>query len=347
MSLPDPAAPRKPNRWGLYAPFVALAVAIAAWSGFWVWAKGQVEARLDAAAGAAAHAGYAIVWKAREVGGYPFRLDVTLTDVRVREPAGWALQAPRLEAEANAYAPTRWLIAAPQGLTFVRPEGGPVAVSGKLIRASLSHLDARPPSFSFEGVDLAFQPAAGAQPFALTKAQRMEFHLRAGPDDEGGVFIRVDGGRARLGGLFARIAQGKPVSFVWNSTLSKMSAFTGRDWPDAVRRWTAAGGRMSVRNGAITAGDALVAATSGQLGAAADGRLAGELALTLRQAPRGLAVLADEGLVAPEAAQAATEVAKARQAGADTARASLDFMAGRTVFGPVSLGPAPKVYDPR
>ncbi len=345
MSVPDPSASRKPNRWGLYGPFIALALAIAAWSGFWVYARGQVQTRLDAAAAAANQAGYHVSWKGREVGGYPFRLDVALTDFQVREPGGWGLSAPRLDAEANAYAPTHWLIATPQGLTFVRPLGGPVAVSGKLIRASVSHFDLRPPSFSFEGVDLAFQPVPGAQPFALTKAARVEFHLRAGPDDEGGVFARVDGGEARLSGLFARVAQGKPVSAVWNSTLSKMSAFSGPDWAGAVRHWQAGGGRMNVRNGGFTAGDALLNVVSGQLAAGPDGRLSGVLNLTLRQAPRGLAALADTGVVAPQSAEAATAVAEARQGSGDTAQAALTFQAGRTIFGPVSLGPAPKVYD--
>ena len=33
-----------------------------------------------------------------------------------------------------------------------------------------------------------------------------------------------------------------------------MSAFEGRTWPDAVRHWTAAGGRMNVREAGLTAG---------------------------------------------------------------------------------------------
>lgn len=347
MSLPDPSAPRKPNRLGLYAPFVLLAVAVALWSGFWIYARGQVEARLDAAAAAAAHAGYQVAWSSRAVGGYPFRLDVTLTEVRAHEPGGWGLEAPRLEAEANAFSPTHWLIAAPHGLTFVRPQGGPVAVAGRLIRASLSHFDARPPSLSVEGVDLTFRPAAGAQPFALATAGRAEFHLRAGPDDEGGVFAMVQAGKAGPGGVIARVAGDKPVALTWNSTLSKMSAFSGRDWAAAVRAWTAAGGRMSVRNAGLTAGAAQVNVTSGQLSVAGDGRLSGALDLTLRQAPRGLAALADAGVVAADAAQSAAEVAQARQGGGDTAQAALTFQAGQTTFGPVALGPAPKVYDSR
>ena len=350
MSLPDPPPtrkPRPPERWGLYAPFIALALAVAAWSAFWVVARDRLSTGLDAAAGRLSEAGYPITWKDRVVGGYPFRMDVTLTEVRARAPGGWALEAPRLEAEANAYSLGNWLIAAPAGLTFVRPLGGPVKVTGQLVRASLTHLDARPPSLSFEGVKLNFAPAPGAQPFALTAADRVEFHLRAGPNDEGGVFASVENGQARLSGLFARVAAGKPISIVWNSTLSKMSAFAGATWPDAVRHWSDAGGAMTVRDAGITAGDAIIGASGGTLRAAADGRLSGTLPLTLRQAPRALGALGDEGVIDRQAAVAASEVAQARQGAGDAAQAALYFQAGRTTLGPVALGAAPKVYDPR
>ncbi|MDB5422727.1 MAG: hypothetical protein JWQ29_143, partial [Phenylobacterium sp.] len=283
MSLPDPPPPRKPRRLGLYGPFILLAIAIVGWSGFWFWARGQAAQRMDAAVGELKRAGYAVSWKERTLGGYPFRMDVTLTDFSAREPSGWAIQAPRLEAEAFMHSLGLWLVAAPQGMSFVRPQGGPVAVRGELIRASLSHLDRRPPSFSFEGVKLAFAPEPGAQPFGLASADRVEFHLRAGPDDEGGVFAEVKNGKANLSGLLARIAGGKPVSLTWNSTLSKVSAFTGPTWPEAVRHWTAAGGRMTVRSAGLTAGDALIGANGGSLGAGADGRLTGQLDVTLRQ----------------------------------------------------------------
>ncbi len=358
MSLPDqpPARkpqpgkpqPGKPRRWGLFAPFIALAIAAAAWSGFWVMARDRLGAGLDTAAANLTAAGYPLTWKDRTIGGYPFRMDVTLTEVRAGAPGGWALEAPRIDAEANAFSLGSWLVAAPVSLTFVRPEAGPVVVTGQLIRASITHLTAHPPSLSFEGVKLNFAPAPGAQPFALTAADRVEFHLRAGPNDEGGVFASVENGQARLTGLFARVAAGKPISIVWNSTLSKMSAFTGKSWPDAVRHWSDAGGAMTVRQAGLTAGDAVVGATGGALRAASDGRLAGSLPLTLRQAPRALTALGETGVIDPTAATAAGQVAEARQApGGDAAQATLYFQAGRTTLGPVALGAAPKVYDPR
>jgi hypothetical protein len=347
MSLPDPQPPRKLLRLGLWLPFVALGLLIVGWSAAWFWARGQVATRMDAAVEAAGRAGYQIAWKDRAIAGYPFRLDVNLTEARIREPSGWALEAPRLDGEAFMHAPTHWLLAAPDGLTFVRPVGGPVVVKGQGLRASLTHLTAHPPSFSFEGVKLTFAPAPGAQPFALTSADRVEIHLRAGPNDEGGVFTMLEGGKAQLSGLFARIAGGKPVAIVWNSTLSKISALSGASWPDAVRHWSDAGGRMTVRNAGLTAGDAVIGVTSGTLGVAADGRASGSLAVTLRQAPRGLAALSDTGVIPPESAEAATAVTQARQGAGDVAQATIVFQAGRTTLGPVALGAAPRIYGPR
>jgi hypothetical protein len=347
MSLPDPAAPRKFSRLGLYIPFGIALVLIIAWSAAWLWARSETQAKMDQAVADLNRAGYQISWKDREVGGYPFRLDVTLTDARVREPSGWGLEAPSIEAEAYLHAPGHWMIAAPQSLTFVRPEGGPVTVTGRMMHAALFDLGQRPPSFDFQGLNLAFQPQPGAQPFFLSNADKVEFHLRAGPDDEGGVFLTVDKGKARLSGLFARIAGDKPISITWNATLSKMSAFTGNDWASAVRRWTDAGGEMRLRQAGITAGEALIGANSGSLTVGRDGRARGVLDVTLRQAPRALGAMGQSGVIAPEAAQAATDVAQAREGPDRTARAQITFQAGRTTLGPVAIGPAPKVYEVR
>ena len=346
MSVHDPIAARKPRRLGLYLPFVLLLLAALGWTFFWFWMRGEVQKQMDAAVADLGRGGYQVSWSARRLGGYPFRMDVSLTDAKVRDPSGWALQAPVLEGEAFLYAPGHWMLAAPQGLTFVRPVGGAVAVTGKVLHASLTDLAKRPPSFSFQGQDMTFLPGVGAEPYALQSAQNVEFHLRAGPDDEGGVFARVDNGKARLGGLFGRIAGEKPISLTWNSTLSKMSAFTSDDWPGAVRRWTEAGGRMTLRQGQLTAGDALIESRDGTLSVGRDGRLRGRLAVTLRQAPRALGAMAETGVLPYPTADAASAVATARQQG-DTARATLDFEAGQTTLGPVAIGPAPKVYTPR
>lgn len=350
MSVPDPTAPRKLSRLGLYIPFALMAAFGVAWSVGWVWARGEVTTRMDASVAALRAAGYEAAWERREIGGYPFRLNVTLTQARIADRSGWALEAPRIEAQAFLHAPTSWVIAAPDTLTFVRPIGGPVRVRGKLIRASLSRLTSRPPNLSFEGVDLTFEPAAGAQPFGLTAAERVEFHVRRAPKDvgdEAGVWLSVKNGKARLSGLLGRIAADKPVSIEWDGRLSNITAFQGRDWADAVRRWTAAGGQMTVRRAGLTAGDAVIGVNSGTLRVDSAGRLAGVLDASLRQAPRALNAMGAAGAIPRDTAEAAAAVATVRQEGGDLARATINFEAGQTTLGPVALAPAPKVYEPR
>lgn len=348
MSVPDPSAPRKLSRLRLYVVFgVALLLAVA-WTGAWVWARGEVKAQMDEGVAALKQAGYEVAWRDRGVGGYPFRLNVTLTEARIRDRSGWALEAPKLEAQAFMHAPTTWILAAPEGVTFVRPVGGPVRVTGKLVRASLSHFQNTPPNISFEGTGLVFQPAAGAQPFGLQAAERVEFHLRQAPSevgDEAGAWLSVKDGKAQLSGLLGRIAGEKPISIEWDGRLSKISAFRGRDWREAVRNWTNAGGQMSVKRGGLTAGDAVIGVNSGTLRVGTDGRLSGVLDVSLRQAPRALGAMGASGAIPKERADAAVAVATARQEG-DLARATLNFEAGQTTLGPVAIAPAPKVYEP-
>lgn len=348
MSLHDLPPPRKRSRLGLYLPF-ALAVLVAvAWTAGWLWVRGEVRSRMDESVATLKRAGYEVSWKDRGIGGYPFRFNVNLTDARIREPSGWSLEAPVLEAQSRVSSPTSWVIVAPQGATFVRPMGGPVQVKGKVIRASLTHLSEVPPRFSFEGVDLTFQPGAGAQPFGLEAAKRVEFHLRGNKElDEGLVSVRVEDGKARLAGLFGRIAGERPVSIVWTAALTKISAFSGPDWPGAVRRWVDAGGRMNLREAGVTAGEAVLGSNSGTLTVAADGRLSGVLDVTLRQGPRALGAMGETGLIPQERAEAAAAVAAAREGTGDAARATIHFQAGQTTLGPVALGPAPRVYGPR
>ncbi len=341
--MPDPDTTRKSSRLGLYIPFGLLGLAIIAWTAAWFWARGQVESRLDSAQAALRKAGYELSWESRSVDGFPYRLNITLIEPRIADPSGWAIATPRLEGQTYLLSAGHWMIAATEGLTFTRPMGGPVTVTGDILRASLRHMERRPPNISFEGVKLRFAPGAGAMPFALSAADRVELHFRAGPDDEGGVFAKVEGGKARLSGLFARIAEDKPITMTWNSTLSKMSAFRGNNWPQAVRAWTAAGGRITVRDAGVTAGEAVIGTRNGTLTVGADGRIRGALDLSLRQAPKTIAAMGETGAIPPTAAVAAAVVAQARQQG-DIVRATLTFQAGQITLGPVALAPAPRVY---
>jgi hypothetical protein len=345
MSLHDLPPPRKRRRLGVWLPFAIAVVLSIAWTGWWLWARGEARAQLDAGAQSLRKAGYDVAWQEASLGGYPFRLDIVLTGARLADRSGWALETPRLEAEANMLALGHWMLATPQGLSVIRPKGGRIDVTGKLLRASLRSLDDTPPAFSFEGAELAFAPGAGAQPFALAGAKKVELHLRKGPDDEGGLFAKLDGGRATPGRLLAVAGEGKPVSFAWNSTFSKSSALKGDDWAGAVRAWSDAGGSIHLRDAGLTAGEVSITARDATLNVGRDGRLSGNLPATLRNGPRALLALGQLAAIPPETAETAALIASARQGLGQTALATVYFQAGQATLGPVAIAPAPKVYE--
>ncbi|MFI4973460.1 MAG: DUF2125 domain-containing protein [Caulobacterales bacterium] len=332
MTLPDRAPPRKPSRLGLYGPFVLLLIVLAAWSAYWIWARGKLEQRVDRGAASLRAAGFEVAWTSRRIYGFPFRLDLDFANLRLREASGWALAAPLLKCEAWAYTPGHWIAVASQGVTFTRPSGGGVSVGGQALRASLSALGESPPRLSVEGLNLTFTPAPGARPFFAQTARELHLHTRAGPDDQGAVYFSLEGVAADPSGVIGRIADGKPVSIEADAIFSHASALSGHDWPGMVRAWSRAGGALRVRQATIQAGEALLDARTGDISVGEDGRLHGRLTASLRDAPRAVSILGG-GPAAELVAGAVT-----------AAPLTIQFENGRTELGVVPVAGAPKVF---
>lgn len=344
MSVPDPAPPRKPRRLWLYLPYVLLVGALIVWTSLWFAARRGAEARIAAYAQSLRAGGLEVGWEQADYGGYPFRVNVTLSGLRIRDPGGWGVSAPRLEAQAYMHGLDVWVLAAPQGASLYRPLGGELQVRGDLLRASLAGLSKPLARFSLEGRDLTFTPAPGARPFGLSAAGSLTLHLRPGPDDQAAVLLKLEKGRARPGGLMALAAPGKPVDLTVEVIASNADAFRGAGLGGAGRAWRRAGGSIEVRQLGLSAGDLSIGAEGARLGTDAEGRLQGQLQLSLRNAAPLLPALAQTGLASPEATASAQLVLQARQEAAQAGAPDLVFQAGRTTLGPVALGPSPRLY---
>ncbi len=343
MSLPHWTPARKPRRLGLWAPFALALVGFLILSGVWFWMSGEVARRMDEARARVTDSGWTMAWRHRSVSGFPFRLDVKLDDVKVREPSGWGLSVPSLNAEAFVFTPTHWVAFAPDGATIIRRKGGPLIVRARVLRASVSEASAAPPRISVEGLGLAFSVPAGAEPFLLRSATEFHLHTKAGPDNQGAIYVEIDGAFARLTGLLARIADGRPSSLVLDAIFTDASALRGRDWTAAQRSWARSGGQLNVRRVRIAAGQAEIDSRAGTVGVGGDGRLRGGLDLVLRHAPRTIGAMGAEGALPPETTRAAATLAGAVQDG-PLVSLPLSFQAGRTTLGPLAIGPAPRIY---
>jgi len=328
------ATPRRnPRRLGLYIPWGVLVAAAAIWSLAWVWMLGEAQRRLDAGAVSLRSAGWTVAWSQRHVGGYPFRLDVDFSDLKLADPSGWAVAVPTLKSEAFAFAPTDWVFFLPSGLTFNRPDGGPVNVTASPLRASLNSWNEAPPRISVEGADLTFAAAPGAKPFSLASAKDVQFYVRAGPARQAAVFFSIEGGQALAGSWLGQIAGDKPVAVKLDGILSHTGDLQGATWRALVSHWSAMGGTFDVHQLGLTAGDAALSAHGGGVAVTDDGRLEGVLDASLSDEQRIIAVA--QGGKAPPAS--GTQSAPALNL-------PLTFRDGATWVGPLKLAPAPRVY---
>lgn len=340
--MPEPTAPRKPRRFWLFAPYVLVLVLAALWSAGWFAVRDRIETRLEASRSQGAN-GRILTWASHSIEGFPFRFEISLDEFRFADPSGWGLSAPKLEAMAAAYAPTRLVVVAPQRIAVVRPGKGVVDVDGAVMRASLSGLSSEP-RVSVEGIDLRFTPQAGAVAPAFAAAERFEFHLRPQAGDRTQVFLRLEGAAPSAGGLLGRLGDGGTSALRLEAVAGKAGAFRGRDWPEAARSWAAAGGTLDVTRGEASVGQAVLSAADSPLTIDPEGRLQGSLRLTLNGGPTALLALGAVGVLPPETAAVATGLAGFGQ-GRDT-RATLTFGDGQTLIGPLPIGRAPRVYRP-
>jgi hypothetical protein len=225
--------PQSPPTRSAHAFHHRLAFA-SAWCVGWFWLRGRPSSGWTPSRLALKARGYDLSWSSRTFSGFPFRLDVNLTDARVAEPSGWALRIPELNSEAMIYdLTTGWV--APRGALLTRPNGGDVAIAGEALRASLAGMDQHPPRISIEGAKLVFSTAPGrALPAALGR------HHAAAPAPRPRRPGRDPVQGQRRAGQFHGPAGShrpgqRPPTMILDARLTHVSYLRGENWADAVQ----------------------------------------------------------------------------------------------------------------
>lgn len=351
-----------------YAPLILplglMAVIIAAWTAWWFWLAQAVEARLDLAAENLRAQGWEIAYARPAVSGWPFRVRLETEHVRLTAPSGHEIAAPELAAEANAYRPDRWVIAATDGLVLTRGDKGKVAVNAPVIRASASGLTQGFPNLALEIAEPVFTAHPGAEPFPLASAGRVEIYARAGQDRASGdgaetdaaraaspasarnvdVLFRLIDGVGRAEGPIDFMSRGGLFALQAEATVENFQGLSGPDAPTLMAAWTASGGRFTHVRGEMRAGDSAARLTSDALHADADGRLVGTLRLSADRAAPALSGLARSDAVNRTAATAAAAAAGANEMLTGDVELAVEFRDGRAWMGPFNLAPAPELF---
>ena len=283
-------AQRRRPLWRLFIMPVLVLIAAVAWTAFWFYAASQVEVSADAWRAQEAKSGRVYDCAKRSVAGFPFRLEVRCDGASVSlvsQTAG-AAQAPiiaklgEILIVAQVYDP-KLVIAEFTAPATLSEGGGPssMRVNWSKARSSVVGLPAVPHRASIVFDDAEIDRVNASAQTALGRAKLIELHGRLA---EGSALdrpvietvLKIAAGSVQE--VHPLLAQ--PFDADVRMMLSGLKDLSPKPWPQRFREIQAAGGHVEIVQSRVAQGD-VVAVAAGTLGLNAQGRLDGELQMTV------------------------------------------------------------------
>ncbi|QHO72096.1 hypothetical protein ACH79_05175 [Bradyrhizobium sp. CCBAU 051011] len=288
--MPDMTpAPRRRPLWRLFIAPALLLVVAAAWSAFWFYAASEVGVRADAWAAQEAKAGRVYACGKRSVAGFPFRFEVRCDDASVAlvsQTAGaQALFTARLGeimVIAQIYQP-KLLIAEFKAPATLSDRGQPpsMKVNWTNGQSSIVGLPDIPQRASIVFDNPSIDRINGPVQTPLARAGRAGLHGRfvEGSTKDHPVIetaLQITSGSVQeLHPLLAA-----PFDAGVEAKLTGLKDFSPKPWPERFRELQAAGGHVEIVRSRIQQGD-LISVAAGTLSLNAQGRIDGELQMTV------------------------------------------------------------------
>ena len=283
-----PLAPRRRPLWRLFIAPVLLVIAAIIWSAFWFYAASQVDVQADAWRAREAKSGRVFDCAKRSVAGYPFRLEIHCDDASVSlisQTAG--AQAPvtaklgEILVVAQIYDPKLVIAEFTAPATISDRSAAPLVVNWSKGRSSVVGLPAVPQRASIVFDDAAIDRVNGSTQAQLAGAKHIELHGRladGSPSDHPVIEAVLQIAQGRIQEVHPLLAE--PFDADVRLMLSGLKDFSPKPWPERFREVQAAGGHVEVVQSRIQQGD-LIAVAAGTLGLNANGRIDGELQMTV------------------------------------------------------------------
>jgi len=273
-------APRR-RSWLIATPLILVLVLAGGWSGFWYYAAGQAEARINAWQAQQAGAGRQFSCGKQTVGGFPFRIEARCTDVSVElkdaQPP-LILNLKEILVVSQIWDPKLFIAEFTGPLRASDPGQVHATASWTLAQASVRGTPNQPDRASIVVDDLTLTDAPGTPLFG---AKHAEFHARmqfgSWPHNPA-IDLAMTLKATSAPGLspYARDQLDADLLAVLHGTKD----FAVRPLPVLLREWQARGGRFEIQSARVAQGEALATAT-GTLGLTQAGRLDGTLALNV------------------------------------------------------------------
>ena len=282
---------RRRSRWPLFLMPILLLIAAAAWSAFWFFAVSQAEVRADAWRAQEAKSGRSYDCAKQSVGGYPFRLEMRCDGARVTLTSQTAdaaatpvtISLGEILAVAQVYDP-KLLIAefhAPATISET-PSAPAMQVNWATARASVVGLPAIPQRASIVFDDVAIDRTnTSSVQVQVARAKHLELHgrLAEGSTPTDPIIesvLQIQAGSVQdVHPVLAR-----PFAADIHAKLSGLKDVAPKPWPQRLRELQANGGHVEIVQSRIQQDD-LVAVAAGTLQLNAQGRIDGELQMTV------------------------------------------------------------------
>ncbi len=283
-----PVPRRRP--WLIILPAAAVIVLALGWSGFWYFAASQAETMLGSWRAREASRGHMYSCADQTIGGFPFRMEVRCTgpaaELRDVVPP-LSISVKNLLTVTQVYDPTR-VIAEVAGPATVGEPGHPpsFAASWALAEASVRGVPSTPDRISivFDRLNVTRQDAGATQ--TAGTAEHLELHVRQAPrlpQDAPAIDLAVRLSKGTLPQVrqLATPAVDAEISAVLRGVSDfPPGDFSHKSWRERLRQVQAANGRLEIRPSRVQQGD-IVAVGQGTLALNAQGRLDGEIRLTV------------------------------------------------------------------
>lgn len=299
------------RRWPLVLPVGGVIVLAVAWSAFWYFAASEAEKRLTEWRAREATLGRVYDCASQTIGGFPFRLEVrcAVPSAELRDARLW-FKAKDLLATVQVYRPDL-VITEVAGPATIGELGGPPAFTANwtLAQASVRGLPSALDRISIvlDRLELTRHDNGSAQPAG--SAEHLELHVRQAPrlpQDDPAFDLALQ----LRNGTLPQVPQlaAPPLDADISAVLRGLTDLSPKPLSQRLRELQAANGRLEIRQARVQQGD-ILATGQGTLALTPQGRLDGEIRLTVAGLEQLVAVLGVDRAVGRASQNAAERLA--------------------------------------
>jgi hypothetical protein len=264
---------------------VLCVVLIGGWSWLWHYAAGQAEVAIEGWRAREAKSGRVYTCGSQSIGGYPFRIEVNCdkaaAQFRSNQPPVEIKTSGMLIA-AQIYQPNLLITEFHGPLTIADPGKSPnIVANWKLGQSSVRGTPSAP-----ERVSLVFDGPVvdrinGGTRENLLHARRIEIHGRIVEGSAASYpVIEIVTRLTRAAAPTLHPAASHPIDADISALLRGLKDFSPKPWSVRFREMQAAGGRIDITQARVQQGET-IAVGSGSLSLNANGRLEGQLRVTV------------------------------------------------------------------